>query len=77
MINKPLQINNKMYEIIDDVFYNERHYLMLMNELDETDTMFLRVSTSELFKLEKLDSEEELFEVMKEFYRQEKEELED
>lgn len=73
---KELMINDKMYEIVDTILYNSRKYAFLMNTKDNTDAMCLRVIEGQTFGLEKLDTNEELVEVANEFYKREKEELE-
>ena len=73
---KPLKIDNKYYKIVYDMDMNDKNYVFICNIEDDEDMMCLRVTDSEEFELEKLESEDELIAVMTEFYKREKEELE-
>jgi len=73
---KPLKIEDKYYEIIYDMDMNDKEYVFIRNIENEEDMMCLRVTESDVFGLEKLDSDDELIAVMTEFYKREKEELE-
>lgn len=73
---KDLVIDGKTYKIIYFIDYNNREYVILNNIDDEYDVKCLRVTEEEIFGLEKLDSEDELLEVMKIFYEENKGELE-
>ena len=73
---KPLKIDDKYYQIVYDMDMNEKEYVFIRNIENDEDMMCLRVTDNEEFELEKLDSDDELIEVMTEFYKREKEELE-
>jgi hypothetical protein len=73
---KPLKIEDKYYNIEYDMDMNDKEYVFLRNTLDDEDIMCLRVTESDEFGLEKLDSDDELMEVLTEFYKREREELE-
>ena len=73
---KHLKIDNKYYKIVYDMDMNDKNYVFICNIEDDEDMMCLRVTDSEEFELEKLESEDELIAVMTEFYKREKEELE-
>lgn len=55
-------IEGKDYLIVNEVDYNNNHYVYLINELENDDIMIRKVVND---FLEPLDSEEELFNVMK------------
>lgn len=73
---KPLKIENKYYNIEYDMDMNDKEYVFLRNASDDEDVICLRVTESDEFGLEKLDSDDELMEVLTEFYKREREELE-
>lgn len=73
---KPLKIDDKYYQIVYDMDMNEKEYVFIRNIENDEDMMCLRVTDNEEFELEKLDSDDELIAVMTEFYKREKEELE-
>lgn len=56
------EIDDKDYLIINELDYNDNHYVYLINESDKDDMMVRKVIND---TLEPLDSEEELVEVMK------------
>ena len=72
---KELVIDDKKYKIIYFIDYNNREYVILNNVENEYDVKCLRITTEEEFGLEKLDSEEELLEVLKIFEKETEEEL--
>lgn len=56
------EVDNKTYLIVNEVDYNGNHYVYLVNEFDKDDMMVRKIINE---KLEPLDSEEELVELMK------------
>lgn len=56
------EINNNDYLVVNEVDYNNFHYIYLVNENDKEDIM-IRKLVNDL--LEPLDSEEELLSVMR------------
>ena len=56
------EIDNENYLIVNEIDYNNNHYVYLINENDKDDIM-VRRRYNDL--LEPLDSEEELLNVMK------------
>ncbi len=55
------KIGDIIYEVIDQVDYNNNHYVFLCNENDENDIMLRKVNGD---NLDPLDTEEELKEVL-------------
>lgn len=55
------KIGDIIYEVIEEVNYNNNHYVYLCNENDESDIMIRKVVGD---NLEPLDTEEELKEVL-------------
>ena len=55
------KIGDIIYEVIEEVNYNNNHYVYLCNENDENDIMIRKVVGD---NLEPLDTEEELKEVL-------------
>lgn len=55
------KIGDIIYEVIDEIDYNNYHYVFLCNENDENDMMVRKVIGD---NLEPLDTEEELKEVL-------------
>lgn len=55
------KIGDIIYEVIDQVDYNNSHYVFLCNENDENDIMLRKVNGD---NLDPLDTEEELKEVL-------------
>ena len=55
------KIGDIIYEVIEEVDYNNNHYVYLCNENDENDIMIRKVLGD---NLEPLDTEEELKEVL-------------
>lgn len=56
------EINNIKYIVMNELDYNDKHYVYLSNMNDEDDIM-VRIVKSD--KLEPLETEEELVEVLK------------
>lgn len=56
------EINNIKYIVLNEIDYNNRHYVYLSNENDEEDIMIRIVSNDLLLPLE---TEEEFVEVLK------------
>ena len=73
---KPLKIDDKYYNIIYDMDMNDKEYVFIRNIENDEDMMCLRVTEADEFGLEKLETDDELIEVMTEFYKREREELE-
>lgn len=73
---KPLKIDDKYYNVIYDMDMNDKEYVFIRNIENEEDMMCLRVADTDTFGLEKLETDDELIEVMTEFYKREREELE-
>lgn len=63
---KEFIINDKSYYVINEVDYNNSHYVFLSNKFDKEDIMVRRVVDD---VLEPLDSEEELIDVLKLFVK--------
>ena len=65
-VNTIILENNKSYIILDTISYQNNEYLVLANELDNTDIALRKVIKKEDNKeyLVKLDSEEEFDEVI-------------
>lgn len=55
------KIGDIIYEVIEEVNYNNNHYVYLCNENDENDVMIRKVVGD---NLEPLDTEEELKEIL-------------
>lgn len=55
------KIGDIIYEVIEEVNYNNNHYVYLCNENDENDIMIRKVVGD---NLEPLDTEEELKEIL-------------
>lgn len=55
------KIGDIIYEVIDEIDYNNNHYVFLCNENDENDMMVRKVIGE---NLEPLDTEKELKEVL-------------
>ena len=55
------KIGDIIYEVIDQVDYNNNHYVFLCNENNENDIMLRKVNGD---NLDPLDTEEELKEVL-------------
>lgn len=55
------KIGDIIYEVLEEVDYNNNHYVYLCNENDENDIMIRKVLGD---NLEPLDTEEELKEVL-------------
>jgi len=71
-----MEIGGIKYLAVGNVKYKNQDYLVLINEKNEEDVICGRVVIGDEVKLFKLDSEEELKEVMKEFFEKYKSELE-
>ena len=69
-VNTIMLENNKSYIILDTISYQNNEYLVLANELDNTDIALRKVIKKEDNKeyLVKLDSEEEFDEVITLFH---------
>ena len=69
-VNTIILENNKSYIILDTISYQNNEYLVLANELDNTDIALRKVIKKEDNKeyLVKLDSEEEFDEVITLFH---------
>lgn len=63
---KKFSFNNNNYYVINEIDYNNHHYVYLTNEKDKEDIMIRRVKGN---IIEPLDSEEELLEVLKLFIK--------
>lgn len=62
IVVKTYEFDNKVYYVLSETDYNNKHYVYLSNVGDEKDIMLRRVNGD---KVEPLDSEEEVMEVLK------------
>lgn len=59
---KTFKINEKEYYVVNEIDYNNKHYVCLSNKVDNDDMMVRIQKDNSLLPLE---TEEELFEVLK------------
>lgn len=62
MIVNYYEIDGKDYLVVNELDYNSNHYIYLINELDSEDMMVRKIINE---RLEPLETEEELVEVLK------------